>query len=168
VTVGAGAQVIRTHGSSAVVGAGASVGPFAFLRPGTALGDAAKIGTFVETKNATIGRGSKVPHLTYVGDATIGEDANIGAGTIFANYDGVRKSHTTVGDAAFVGSDTVLIAPRTIGAGAYIGAGSAVNKDVPPGALGVARAFQRNIDGWVGRKRPGTKSAQAAKRAAEA
>jgi bifunctional UDP-N-acetylglucosamine pyrophosphorylase / glucosamine-1-phosphate N-acetyltransferase len=157
--------VIRTHGSSSSVGAGASVGPFAFLRPGTDLADDAKIGTFVETKNATIGRRTKVPHLTYVGDATIGEDANIGAGTIFANYDGLVKRHTTVGDAAFIGSDSTLIAPVTVGAGAYVAAGSAVEKDVPPGSLGVARSRQRNIDGWVAKKRPGTKSAA---RAAEA
>jgi bifunctional UDP-N-acetylglucosamine pyrophosphorylase / glucosamine-1-phosphate N-acetyltransferase len=165
VTVGAGAQVIRTHGSSCVVGAGASVGPFAYLRPGTDLSEQGKIGTFVETKNAKIGRRSKVPHLTYVGDATIGEDVNIGAGTIFANYDGVLKSHTTVGDAVFVGSDSTLIAPVTVGAGAYVAAGSAVHEDVPPGALGIARGRQRNVDGWVAKKRPGTKSAA---RAAEA
>ncbi len=100
--------------------------------------------------------GAKVPHLTYVGDATIGAKANIGAGTIFANYDGVDKHHTTVGDAAFVGSDTVLIAPVEVGPGAYVAAGSAIASDVPPGALGVTRAQQRNVDGWVARKRPGT------------
>lgn len=162
VTVGEAARVVRTHGSSAVIGAGASVGPFAFLRPGTQLGDTGKIGTFVETKSATIGRGAKVPHLTYVGDATIGPDANIGAGTIFANYDGVHKHHTTVGEAAFVGSDSVLVAPREIGPGAYIGAGSVVSRDVPSGALAVARAEQSTVAGWVARRRPGTKSARAA------
>ncbi|HEY2791967.1 MAG TPA: bifunctional UDP-N-acetylglucosamine diphosphorylase/glucosamine-1-phosphate N-acetyltransferase GlmU [Micromonosporaceae bacterium] len=162
VTVGAKAQVVRTHGSSAVIGAGASVGPFAFLRPGTVLDESGKIGTFVETKNSRIGRGSKVPHLTYVGDATIGEHVNVGAGTIFANYDGLIKSPTRIDDAAFIGSGTTLIAPVTIGAGAYVGGGSAVNEDVPPGALGIARARQRNIDGWTAKKRPGTRSAAAA------
>lgn len=162
VTVGAGARVVRTHGQSALIGPGALVGPFAYLRPGTELAESAKIGTFVETKNAKIGRGSKVPHLSYVGDATIGEYTNIGAATIFVNYDGVRKHHTTVGDAAFVGCDSSLIAPVTVGDGAYVAAGSAVTKDVPPGALGVTRAPQRNIDGWVVRKRAGTRSAQVA------
>ena len=162
VTVGSGASVIRTHGSSSVVGPGASVGPFAYLRPGTDLAATGKIGTFVETKNAKIGRGSKVPHLSYVGDATIGENANIGAATIFVNYDGVNKHHTTVGDAAFVGCDSALIAPVTIGAGAYVGAGSVIVQDVPSGALAVSRVPQRNVAGWVAKKRPGTKSAAAA------
>jgi bifunctional UDP-N-acetylglucosamine pyrophosphorylase / glucosamine-1-phosphate N-acetyltransferase len=160
--VGAGASVVRTHGSDAEVGDGASVGPFAYLRPGTRLGRSGKIGTFVETKNAEIGENAKVPHLTYVGDATIGQYANIGAGTIFANYDGVHKHHTTVGDAAFVGSDTVLIAPVTIADGSYVAAGSAIDKDVPSGALGVTRAPQRNIEEWVARKRPGTRTARVA------
>jgi bifunctional UDP-N-acetylglucosamine pyrophosphorylase/glucosamine-1-phosphate N-acetyltransferase len=165
VYVAAGAHVVRTHGSDAKIGPGASVGPFAYLRPGTDLGESAKIGTFVETKNATIGRGSKVPHLSYVGDATIGEQSNIGAATIFVNYDGVHKNHTTIGNAAFVGCDTNLIAPVTIGDGAYVAAGSAISKDVPPGALGVARGIQRNVEGWVGRKRAGTRSAEAAAKA---
>ncbi len=163
--VGGGASVVRTHGSGATIGDGASVGPFAYLRPGTVLGERGKIGAFVETKNAQIGRASKVPHLTYVGDATIGEHANIGAGTIFANYDGVNKHHTTIGDAAFVGSNTSLAAPVTVGDGAFVGAGSAIAKDVPPGALAVTRAPQRNIEGWTARKRPGTKSAAAAEAA---
>jgi bifunctional UDP-N-acetylglucosamine pyrophosphorylase / glucosamine-1-phosphate N-acetyltransferase len=162
VVVGEGASVVRTHGSSSVVGAGASVGPFAYLRPGTDLGETGKIGTFVETKNSIIGTGSKVPHLSYVGDATIGAHANIGASTIFVNYDGVHKNRTVVGDAAFVGCDSSLIAPVTVGDGAYVAAGSVVSKDVPPGALGVTRTPQRNIDGWVARKRPGTRSAAAA------
>jgi bifunctional UDP-N-acetylglucosamine pyrophosphorylase/glucosamine-1-phosphate N-acetyltransferase len=168
VHVGVGASVVRTHGSGSRIGDGATVGPYAYLRPGTVLGETAKIGTFVETKNARIGKSSKVPHLTYVGDATIGVDANIGAGTIFANYDGVNKHHTTIGDAAFVGSDTALVAPVTIGAGAYVAAGSAVAEDVPAGSLGMTRAPQRNIEGWVARRRPGTKSAEAAERAADA
>jgi bifunctional UDP-N-acetylglucosamine pyrophosphorylase/glucosamine-1-phosphate N-acetyltransferase len=168
VHVGERASVVRTHGSDAWIGDRASVGPFAYLRPGTSLDASGKIGTFVETKNARIGAGAKVPHLTYVGDATIGAHANIGAGTIFANYDGVNKHHTTIGEAAFVGSDTSLVAPVTVGDGAYVAAGSAIAKDVPAGSLGVTRAPQRNIEGWVARKRPGTKSAAAADRAAEA
>jgi bifunctional UDP-N-acetylglucosamine pyrophosphorylase / glucosamine-1-phosphate N-acetyltransferase len=166
VAVGDGAAVVRTHGISAVVGPGATVGPFAYLRPGTDLAEAVHVGTFVETKNATIGARSKVPHLTYVGDATLGVDDNIGAGVIFANYDGVHKHHTTVGDAVFVGSDSTLVAPRTIGDGAYIGAGSTVTKDVESGELGVTRAVQRNLPGWVELKRAGTKSAKAAAAAA--
>jgi bifunctional UDP-N-acetylglucosamine pyrophosphorylase/glucosamine-1-phosphate N-acetyltransferase len=166
-TVGEGAVVLRTHSIGAQVGPAATVGPFSFLRPGTVLGRKAKIGGFVEAKNAELGEGAKVPHLTYVGDATIGAKANIGAGTIFANYDGVGKHHTTVGEAAFVGSDTVLIAPVEIGPGAFVAAGSAIQKDVPAGNLGVTRAPQRNVEGWTERKRPGTASADAARRAAE-
>ncbi|WP_337587607.1 bifunctional UDP-N-acetylglucosamine diphosphorylase/glucosamine-1-phosphate N-acetyltransferase GlmU [Actinopolymorpha alba] len=166
--IGADAQVIRTHGEGAQVGAGATVGPFAYLRPGTRLDAGGKIGTFVETKNAEIGPGAKVPHLTYVGDATIGEGTNIGAGTIFANYDGVAKHHTHVGSHSFVGSDSVLVAPRQIADGAYVAAGSTVVKDVEPGELAVARGQQRNIAGWVARKRAGTRTAEAAARAVDA
>lgn len=162
VQVGVGATIIRCHGSGAVIGAGASVGPFAYLRPGTTLGSKGKIGTFVETKNAAIADGAKVPHLTYAGDATIGEGANIGAGTIFANYDGVNKHHTTIGRHSFVGSNSVLIAPRNVGDGSYVAAGSALTDDVEPGQIAVARGRQRNIPGWVARKRAGTKTAQAA------
>ncbi len=157
-----GASVVRAQGELAIIGEGASVGPFSFLRPGTELGARGKIGGFVETKNTVIGEGAKVPHLTYAGDATIGEGANIGAGTIFANYDGVAKHHTTIGRYSFVGSDTVLIAPVTVGDGAYVGAGSALTGDVEPGQIAVSRARQRNIDGWVERKRAGTKTAAAA------
>ncbi|TDO45884.1 bifunctional UDP-N-acetylglucosamine pyrophosphorylase/glucosamine-1-phosphate N-acetyltransferase [Kribbella sp. VKM Ac-2527] len=165
VEVGEDATIIRCHGSGAIIGAQASVGPFAYLRPGTTLGVAGKIGTFVETKNAAIADGAKVPHLTYAGDATIGEGANIGAGTIFANYDGVEKNHTTVGKHSFVGSNSVLVAPRTIADGAYVAAGSAVTDDIEPGQIGVARGRQRNIDGWVARKRAGSKTAKAAEAA---
>ena len=165
VQVGAGASVVRTHGSLAVIGAGATVGPFAYLRPGTVLGDHGKIGTFVETKNATIGAGSKVPHLTYVGDATIGEQTNIGASSVFVNYDGVSKHHTTVGSFARTGSDNMFVAPVTVGDGAYTGAGSVIRQDVPPGALAVSAGAQRNIEGWVLRSRSGTAAAQAASRA---
>lgn len=166
--VGDGATVVRSHVDLAVIGADANVGPYSYLRPGTELGVGGKIGGFVETKNATIGDGAKVPHLTYCGDATIGPGANIGAGTIFANYDGVTKNHTTVGAYSFVGSDSVLIAPVNIGDGAYVGAGSAVEKDVEPGQIAVARARQRNIDGWVERRREGTRTAEAARAARDA
>ncbi len=160
--LGPGANVIRSHGSGARIEAGASVGPFTFLRPGTVLGAAGRIGAFVETKNAQIGRGSKVPHLSYVGDATIGEGTNIGAATVFVNYDGVHKHRTTVGDQVRIGSDTMLVAPVTIGDGAYTAAGSVIVDDVPPGAMAVARGRQHTVEGWVERKRPGTPSAAAA------
>jgi bifunctional UDP-N-acetylglucosamine pyrophosphorylase/glucosamine-1-phosphate N-acetyltransferase len=163
--VGEGAEVKRTEAVLAVIGPGATVGPFSYLRPGTELGAGGKIGGFVETKNAKIGDGAKVPHLTYAGDATIGEGANIGAGTIFANYDGVAKHHTTVGRHSFVGSDTVLIAPVSIADGAYVGAGSAITGDVDPGQIAVARGRQRNVDGWVARARAGTRTDEAARAA---
>ena len=160
--VGDGASVVRTQAEHAVIGRRATVGPFSYLRAGTSLGEGGKIGGFVETKNAQIGAGAKVPHLTYCGDATIGEGANIGAGTIFANYDGVAKHHTHVGRHSFVGSDSVLIAPVDIGDGAYVAAGSAVEGVVEPGQIAVARGRQRNIDGWVARRRAGTPTAEAA------
>lgn len=163
--IGPEASVVRSHGSDARIEAGASVGPFSFLRPGTVLGEAGKIGAFVETKNAVIGSGSKVPHLSYVGDATIGAGTNIGAATIFVNYDGVNKHRTVVGDHVRIGSDTMLVAPLTIGDGAYTAAGSVIVSDVPPGAMSVARGRQRDIEGWVERRRPGSPSAQAAAQA---
>jgi bifunctional UDP-N-acetylglucosamine pyrophosphorylase/glucosamine-1-phosphate N-acetyltransferase len=129
------------------------VGPFAYLRPGVELGPGGKVGTYVEVKKSSIGRGSKVPHLTYVGDAEIGEDVNVGAGTVFVNYDGERKYRTVVGNGAFIGSDTMLVAPLTIGDGAQTAAGSTITKDVPPGALAIERAVQRVIEGWVARRR---------------
>jgi bifunctional UDP-N-acetylglucosamine pyrophosphorylase/glucosamine-1-phosphate N-acetyltransferase len=165
VEVGVGATVIRTHGSLSVIGAGANVGPFAYLRPGTQLGAQGKIGTFVETKNTRIGDRAKVPHLSYAGDAIIAEDANIGAGVIFANYDGVTKSTSTVGRASFVGSNSVLAAPVNVADGAYVAAGSAITTDVGVGQLGVGRNRQRNVPGWVARKRAGTKTAKAAEEA---
>jgi bifunctional UDP-N-acetylglucosamine pyrophosphorylase / glucosamine-1-phosphate N-acetyltransferase len=163
--VGEEAMVSYTVANQASIGPGASVGPFAYLRPLARIERNAHIGTYVELKKSTVGEGSKVPHLTYVGDADIGAGVNIGAGTIFANYDGMHKHPTTVGDGVFIGSDTVLIAPLTIGDGAYTAAGSAISEDVPPGALGVARARQHNSAGWTERKRPGTRSADAAKKA---
>jgi bifunctional UDP-N-acetylglucosamine pyrophosphorylase / glucosamine-1-phosphate N-acetyltransferase len=166
-TVGADSRLERTVAVGARVGADVTVGPFAYLRPGTSLADAAHVGTYVEIKNSEVGTGSKVPHLTYMGDATIGEHSNIGAATVFVNYDGVAKHHTTVGDHVRIGSDTMIVAPRRIGDGAYTAAGSVITQDVPPGALGVARAHQRNVQGWVDRRRAGTPAADAAARALE-
>jgi bifunctional UDP-N-acetylglucosamine pyrophosphorylase/glucosamine-1-phosphate N-acetyltransferase len=160
--VGQGAVVRRTDATLAVIGAGATVGPWAFLRPGTQLAEGGKIGTFVETKNAVIGRNSKVPHLSYVGDTEVGEGSNIGAGTITANYDGVNKHRTTVGSHVRTGSHNVFVAPVRIGDGAYTGAGTVVRKDVPAGSLAYNAAPQRNRDGWVSANRPGTAAAQAA------
>ncbi|MFB8229996.1 bifunctional UDP-N-acetylglucosamine diphosphorylase/glucosamine-1-phosphate N-acetyltransferase GlmU [Cellulosimicrobium sp. NPDC055967] len=160
--VGAGATVTRTHGSLAVLGAGTSVGPFAYLRPGTVLGAQGKIGTFVETKNAEIGEGSKIPHLSYVGDATIGEHTNIGAASVTVNYDGVHKHRTVIGSHARTGADNMFVAPVSVGDGAYTAAGSVIRRDVPAGALGVSGGQQRNIEGWVERRRPGTPAADAA------
>jgi bifunctional UDP-N-acetylglucosamine pyrophosphorylase / glucosamine-1-phosphate N-acetyltransferase len=165
VRVGAGARVVRTHGSESEIGAGASVGPYAYLRPGTMLHDSGKIGTFVEVKNSEIGRGTKVPHLSYVGDATIGEYSNIGAASVFVNYDGTTKRRSTVGSYAKTGSDNMFVAPVSIGDGAYTGAGAVLREDVPPGALAVSAGTQRNIEGWVLRKRAGTPAAEAAQRA---
>ncbi len=160
--IGAGARVVRTHGELAVVGAEATVGPFSYLRPGTHLGVHGKIGAFVESKNAVIGDGAKVPHLSYVGDAEIGEGTNIGAGTIFANYDGVAKHRTTVGRHARTGSNNTFIAPVNVGDGAGTAGGTVVRRDVPPGALAVSSGPQRNIERWAQRKRPGTAQATAA------
>ncbi|MEU0603952.1 bifunctional UDP-N-acetylglucosamine diphosphorylase/glucosamine-1-phosphate N-acetyltransferase GlmU [Streptomyces sp. NPDC006393] len=163
--VGAGARVDNTVSDGAVVGPEASVGPYAYLRPGTRLGLKSKVGTYVETKNASIGEGTKVPHLSYVGDATIGEYTNIGAASVFVNYDGQDKHHTTVGSHCRTGSDNMFVAPVTIGDGAYTAAGSVITRDVPPGSLAVARGQQRNIEGWVARKRPGSAAAKAAEAA---
>ncbi|AHH94163.1 bifunctional UDP-N-acetylglucosamine diphosphorylase/glucosamine-1-phosphate N-acetyltransferase GlmU [Kutzneria viridogrisea] len=163
--VGAGASVVRTHGSDSEIGEGASVGPFAYLRPGTKLGDSGKIGTFVEVKNSEIGAGSKVPHLTYVGDATIGEQSNIGASSVFVNYDGVRKHRTVIGSHVRTGSDNMFVAPVTVGDGAYSGAGTVIRRNVPPGALAVSGGPQRNFEGWVTLRRAGTAAAEAAQRA---
>ena len=160
--VGDGATVRRTDGTLAVIGAGATVGPWAYLRPGTVLGDGGKIGTFVETKNSVIGRGSKVPHLSYVGDTTIGEHTNLGAGAITANYDDLTKHRTSIGSHVHTGSHNVFVAPVRIGDGAKTGAGTVVRKDVPAGALAITVASQRNMTGWVEANRKGTASADAA------
>lgn len=163
--VGAGATVTRTDATGAVIGADATVGPFTYLRPGTVLGEEGKIGAFYETKNVTVGRGSKLSHLGYAGDAEIGEHTNIGCGNITANYDGVNKHRTTIGSHVRTGSNTVFTAPVTVGDGAYTGAGAVVREDVPAGALALNRVEQRIIDGWVVAKRPGTGSAEAAQAA---
>jgi len=160
--VGAGASVVRTHAQESVIGDGADVGPFTYLRPGTHLGAKGKLGAFVETKNSVIGAGSKVPHLTYVGDADIGDHSNIGASSVFVNYDGVTKQRTTVGSYVRTGSDTMFVAPITVGDGAYTGAGTVLRDDVPPGALAVSAGEQRIIEDWVLRNRPGSDSARAA------
>lgn len=160
--VGEDATIMHTWAELAVVEAGASVGPFTYLRPGARIGARARAGAFVEMKNAALGEGAKVPHLSYVGDAEIGEGTNIGAATIFVNYDGQAKHRTVIGRHARIGSDTMLVAPVTVGDGAYTAAGSVITEDVPAGAMAVGRARQRNITGWVQRRRPDTDSARAA------
>ncbi|WP_314507117.1 bifunctional UDP-N-acetylglucosamine diphosphorylase/glucosamine-1-phosphate N-acetyltransferase GlmU [uncultured Microbacterium sp.] len=160
--VGPRATVTRADATLAVIGAGATVGPFAYLRPGTYLGERGKIGTFVETKNSTIGERSKVPHLSYIGDTTIGTGVNLGAGAITANYDDIAKHRTEIGDEVHSGSHNVFVAPVRIGAGAKTGAGAVIRKDVPAGALALSVAPQRNVEGWVETNRPGTAAADAA------
>jgi len=151
--VRAGATVRASTCIGAEVGAGASVGPYSYLRAGTRTGRRSKVGAYVETKSMTLGDDAKVPHLSYVGDATIGARSNVGAGTIFGNYDGVNKHRTTVGADVRIGSNNTLLAPVSVADGAYTAGGSAITVDVPPGALGVARGRQRNVEGWVARKR---------------
>ena len=150
--VGAGASVVHSHLVECAVGDGCSVGPFAYLRPGAALGPAAKAGSFVEIKNSQIGAGAKVPHLAYVGDAEVGAGSNLGAGTITANYDGFRKNRTKIGRDVRIGVDTMLIAPVEVGDSAYTGAGAVIKDDVPEGALAVSENAQRNIDGYAAKK----------------
>ncbi|MGZ4617367.1 MAG: bifunctional UDP-N-acetylglucosamine diphosphorylase/glucosamine-1-phosphate N-acetyltransferase GlmU [Frankiaceae bacterium] len=151
--VGAGATVENSTCRGAEIGPAAEVGPYTHLRPGARLLAGAKAGAYVEIKASVLGEGAKVPHLSYVGDATIGKRTNIGAATVFCNYDGERKHPTTVGDDVRIGSDTMLVAPVQIGDGAYTGAGSVITEDVPAGALGLGRGRQRNVEGWVQRKR---------------
>lgn len=162
--VGAGATVTHAVTVQAEIGPEVSVGPYTYLRPGTRLERGAKAGTYVEMKNATIGEGSKVPHLSYVGDAEIGVGTNIGASAVFANYDGVRKHRSTVGDHVHTGSDSTFVAPVNIGDGAYVGAGTVVRRDVPPGALSVSGGPQRVFEGWVANRWPGSAAADAARR----
>lgn len=163
--VGEGATIERSKVLLGVIGAGATVGPFSYVRPGTELGEKAKIGAFVETKNAVIGAGAKVPHLTYAGDAIIDEGANIGAGTIFANYDGDKKWKTHVGRDAFVGSNSVLVAPVDIGDAGFVAAGSAVTENVAAGGLAVARGRQHTSEGWVTKRKVGSRFAATAEAA---
>jgi len=151
--VGEEAKLLHSYVTGAVVGDRVSVGPFAYLRPGTVLHEGAKAGTFVEIKNSEVGPGSKVPHLSYIGDADIGAQTNLGASTITANYDGYRKHRTTIGAGVRTSVDTTLIAPVRLGDDAYTAAGSVISEDVPPGALGVARCRQENIDGYAERRR---------------
>lgn len=160
--VGIGATVTRTQATGAVIGDRAGVGPFTYIRPGTVLGEQGKIGAFYETKNVTVGRGSKLSHLGYAGDAEIGDHTNIGCGNITANYDGVNKHRTVIGSHVRTSSNTVFIAPVTVGDGAYTGAGAVVRKDVPAGALALTVAPQRNTEGWVEDRRPGSPAAEAA------
>ncbi len=157
--IGDGTTVLFAHMSDSVIGAGCQIGPFAYLRPGVTVEDGGKIGTYVEVKNTRVGKGAKVPHLSYIGDADIGEGTNIGAGNITANYDGFRKHRTTIGAGVKTGSDCVFVAPVSIGDRAMTAAGSILTHDVPDGALGIARARQENLEGF-------TKRAEAKARAA--
>ncbi|MGA2928278.1 MAG: hypothetical protein ABSG43_20225 [Solirubrobacteraceae bacterium] len=150
--VGDGATVLHSHVDGAEIGDRVTVGPFTYLRPGTVLRAGAKAGAYVEIKNSDVGPGAKVPHLSYIGDTTIGERTNIGAGTITANYDGKNKHRTQIGAGAFVSVDTMLVAPVSVGDGAYTGAGSVITEDVPAGALGIARGSQRNVEGYARRR----------------
>ncbi|WP_243408091.1 bifunctional UDP-N-acetylglucosamine diphosphorylase/glucosamine-1-phosphate N-acetyltransferase GlmU [Frankia canadensis] len=166
--VGPGATVIRTTAERAEIGADATVGPYSHLRPGTRLGRAGKIGAFVETKSAELGEETKVPHLAYVGDAVVGDRSNIGCTSVFVNYDGVAKHRTIIGSDVRIGSDTMLVAPVTVGDGAYTGAGAVIREDVPPGALAIREGRQRVIEDWVARRRPGSPADQAASAASAA
>jgi bifunctional UDP-N-acetylglucosamine pyrophosphorylase/glucosamine-1-phosphate N-acetyltransferase len=164
--VGEGARVRETTADRAEIGPNATVGPYTYLRPGTRLAERAKAGAFVEVKNSNIGAGSKVPHLTYVGDADIGVGSNIGCSSVFVNYDGVDKHRSVIGDHVRLGSDNTFVAPVRVGDGAYSGAGAVIRDDVPPGALAVSEGNrQRNVEGWTVRKRPGTAAAEAAEKA---
>jgi bifunctional UDP-N-acetylglucosamine pyrophosphorylase/glucosamine-1-phosphate N-acetyltransferase len=151
--VGAGTTVVHSYLQGGEVGERVNIGPFSYFRPGAVLRDGSKAGAFVEIKNSNVGAGAKVPHLSYIGDTDIGERTNIGAGTITANYDGTHKHRTHIGASAFVGVDTMLVAPVSVGDGAYTAAGSVITDDVPPGALGIARARQKNLEGYVERRK---------------
>jgi bifunctional UDP-N-acetylglucosamine pyrophosphorylase/glucosamine-1-phosphate N-acetyltransferase len=151
-SVGQGARVQQAVAISAEIGDRALVGPFAYLRPGAVLREGSKVGTFVEVKASDIGEGSKVPHLSYIGDTTIGTSSNIGAGTVTVNYDGFVKNRTTIGDNVRIGSDTMLVAPVTVGDDAFTGAGSVITEDVPPGALAIERSAQKNVEGYSAKR----------------
>jgi bifunctional UDP-N-acetylglucosamine pyrophosphorylase/glucosamine-1-phosphate N-acetyltransferase len=164
-SVGRASHLRQVVANQARIGAGVTVGPYAYLRPGTELADEVHVGTFVEIKASDVGFGSKVPHLTYVGDASIGEQSNIGASTVFVNYDGVKKRRSSIGSYARTGADNMFVAPVSVGDGAYTAAGSVIAEDVPPGALAIARSRQRNVDGWVAKRRAGTPADRAAQAA---
>jgi bifunctional UDP-N-acetylglucosamine pyrophosphorylase/glucosamine-1-phosphate N-acetyltransferase len=150
--IGDRSQVIHSYLNLCELAEGCSVGPFAYLRPGAKLEDEAKVGTFVEVKNSTVGEGSKVPHLSYIGDADIGAGSNLGAGTITANYDGKNKHRTVIGPGVKIGVDTMLVAPVEVGEGAWTGAGAVIRQNVPPGALAVSSGDQRNVDEYAERR----------------
>lgn len=152
-TVGSRVTINASQCVDSVLRDGANVGPFAYIRPGCDIGEDVKVGDFVEVKNATVGRGTKLPHLTYVGDADVGRDCNFGCGSITVNYDGKIKHRTTVGDRCFIGCNTNLVAPVTVGEGAYTAAGSTITQEVPKGDLAVARARQVNLTAWADRRR---------------
>jgi bifunctional UDP-N-acetylglucosamine pyrophosphorylase/glucosamine-1-phosphate N-acetyltransferase len=162
-TVGPRSRLERVVARQSSVGADVTIGPYAYLRPGTVLGDEVHIGTYVELKASEVGVGSKIPHLSYIGDATIGAHSNIGAATVFVNYDGVHKHRSVIGDHARTGADNMFVAPVEVGDGAYTAAGSIITDDVPPGALAIARARQRNLPDWVAKNRAGTAADTAAK-----
>ena len=149
--LGDGVRVLHSYATGARAEDATSIGPFAYLRPGTVLREGAKVGTFVEVKNSDVGAGSKVPHLSYIGDADIGPGTNLGASTITANYDGRTKHRTTIGAGVKTSVDTTLVAPVSLGDGAWTGGGSVITEDVPPGALGIARARQRNVADYAPR-----------------
>jgi bifunctional UDP-N-acetylglucosamine pyrophosphorylase/glucosamine-1-phosphate N-acetyltransferase len=153
VVVGDGSAVEETVALASEIGHGCSIGPRAYLRPGTKVLDGAHVGTHVEIKNSTIGEGSKVPHLSYIGDTTMGSGVNIGAGSITCNYDGKHKHPTTIGNDVFIGSDTMMVAPVTIGDGALVGASSCITKDVPADALALERSRQTVVEGWASARR---------------
>ena len=154
VSVGAKSELNNVQGADATVGCGCNLGPFVQLRPNTRLGDNVHLGNFVEVKNSSVGNGTKVSHLTYVGDSDVGKDCNFGCGTVTVNYTGKEKFRTTIGDHCFIGCNTNLIAPVSVGDYGYTAAGSTITEDVPANALAIARAKQVNKDGWVERKKP--------------
>ena len=151
--VGDETEINASQANESVIGSRTHVGPFAYIRPGCTIGDDIKVGDFVDVKNSTIGDGTKISHLTYVGDSDVGRKVNFGCGTVTTNYDGFRKYRCTIGDGAFLGCNTNLVAPVTVGEGSYTAAGSTITEEVPPDALGVARSRQKNIEGWAARRR---------------
>lgn len=151
--VGDETEINASQANESVIGSRTHVGPFAYIRPGCTIGDDIKVGDFVEVKNSTIGDGTKISHLTYVGDSDVGKRVNFGCGTVTTNYDGFKKYRCTIGDGAFLGCNTNLVAPVTVGDGAYTAAGSTITEEVPPDALAVARSHQKNLEGWAARRR---------------